>query len=97
MEFIGVREFRGHAAAIWKKLSKEKEFIITSNGKPVAVLSAVNGTDVEESLRILRQARAAAAVKAMQKKSVEQGLHGMGLQEINKLIKETRKTHHARQ
>ena len=97
MDFIGVRDFRNKSAAIWKKLSKEKELVITSNGKPVAVLSSVNGADVEESLRLLRQARAMAAVKSLHKKSVEHGLQHTSLAEINKIIHDVRKKQRGKQ
>ena len=91
MEFIGVRDFRSKSAAIWKKLSKQKELVITSNGKPVAVLSAVSGADLEGSLKMLRQARAKAALQAVHRKSVERGLDQLSLSEINKIIADARK------
>ena len=97
MEFIGVRDFRNKSAAIWKKLNKDKELVITSNGKPVALLSAVNGADIEESLKLLRQARAMAAVRSLHKQSIERGLDRTSLQDVNKVIGDARKGQRGKQ
>ncbi len=42
MCFVSVRELRGQSAAVWKTLAEEKDLIITANGKPVALLSAMS-------------------------------------------------------
>ena len=64
--------------------------VITSNGKPVAVLSAVNESDLEQSLRTLRRARAMAALESMQKKAGVSGANRMGLKDINEEIHKVR-------
>jgi len=38
MKFVTVRDLRLKAAKVWKQLQKEKEMVITSNGKPIALL-----------------------------------------------------------
>ena len=40
MRFVSVRELRGQSAAVWKALAEEKDLVVTSNGKPIALLSA---------------------------------------------------------
>ena len=69
MRFVSVRELRAKSAAVWKALEKEQEMVITSNGKPIALLSATT----EESLAVLRSSRALAAIDAMQQASVKAG------------------------
>ena len=86
MEFIGVRDFRSKSAGIWKKLAKQKEMVITSNGKPVAVLSAVGQQDLESSLKALRRAKAIVAFESLQKQAVKSGNSRVTLQEVNKEI-----------
>ncbi len=93
MQFIGIRDFRSKSASIWKKLGKEKEMVITSNGKPVAVLSAVNEDSLEQSLRTLRRAKAMAALESIQQKAAAAGLNRMSLKDINE---EIHKARHAR-
>ena len=70
MQFVTVRELRSHSADLWKRLAVEPDMVITSNGKPVAILSAVSPDGLEESLAALRRTRAIAAVDAMQRQSV---------------------------
>jgi antitoxin (DNA-binding transcriptional repressor) of toxin-antitoxin stability system len=91
MRFVTIRDLRGGSAKIQRQLPKEKEMILTSNGKPIAILSATSGDTLEESLAMLRRARAMAAVSCMQSKSVELGADRMSLVEINKEIVRERK------
>lgn len=90
MRFISVRDLRGKSAQVWKRLEAEMEMVITSNGKPIAILSAVLGDRVEESLEAIRRARAMAAVASMQKHALEMGLDTMTLDEINAEIQAVR-------
>lgn len=46
MRLVSVRELRGRSAAIWKELAEEKDLVITSNGKPIALLSATDRKSV---------------------------------------------------
>lgn len=96
MRFITVRDLRSKSAQIWRQLSKEKEMVLTSNGKPIAILSATSGDTLEESLAVIRRARAMSAVNYMQTKSVGLGAERMSLDEINKEIAAERKSRRAR-
>jgi antitoxin (DNA-binding transcriptional repressor) of toxin-antitoxin stability system len=86
MRFVSVRELRGSSAETWRKLAEERELIVTSNGKPIAILSAVSEENLEESLAAFRRARAISAVDAMQMASVKAGTNRMSLREINEEI-----------
>ncbi len=91
MRFVSVRELRGQSAAVWKMLANEKDLIVTSNGKPVALLSAMSDENLEESLSALRRARAQVAATAMQQASVRAGTDRLTLQDINTEIDATRR------
>jgi len=78
MRFVTVRELRGRSAAIWRELSEHGELVVTSNGKPVAILSGVSEDSVEESLQAIRRARAMAAVHRIQEDSAAAGRDRMG-------------------
>jgi len=58
MKFISVRDLRGKSAEVWKNLPTEREVVVTSNGRPIAILSAVNESNLEESLSAIRQGEA---------------------------------------
>ncbi|MCX5880893.1 MAG: type II toxin-antitoxin system Phd/YefM family antitoxin [Deltaproteobacteria bacterium] len=90
MKFLSVRDLRGKSAQVWKDLPNEREMIITSNGRPVAILAAINETNLEESLKAFRQARAVEAVASLQRRSVDQGIDRITMDEIDAEIKSIR-------
>ena len=91
MKFLSVRDLRGKSAQIWKELPNEREMIITSNGRPIAILASISESNLEESLAAFRQARAVEAVASLQRRSVEQGTDMISINEINAEIKAVRK------
>jgi prevent-host-death family protein len=91
MRFITVRDLRGKSAQVWQQLDKEKEMVITSNGKPVAVLCSVSENTLEESLAAIRRSRAVAAVGSIQMQSLERGSAEISESEINSEIAQVRK------
>ncbi len=91
MKFVSIRDLRGKSAEVWKKLSSEREMIITSNGRPIAILAAVNEANLEESLSAFRQARAVEAVASLQRRSLEQGTDHISMDEIDAEIKAVRR------
>jgi len=90
MKFITVRDFRTSPAAIWKRLPKEQEMVITNNGKPIALLTPLSDETLEDTVSAVRRAKAINAVKKMQEISVSLGNDKMTLDEINAIIKKTR-------
>ena len=91
MRFLSVRDLRGKSAQVWKELPDEREMIITSNGRPIAILSAITESNLEESLKAFRQARAVEAVARLQRRSVEQGTDRVTMDDIDAEIKAVRK------
>ena len=96
MRFVTIRDLRSKSAQIQRQLPKEKEMVLTSNGKPIAILSAVSKDTFEELLVILRRARAMAAVEHIQTRSVKLGTDRMSSEELNKEIVAERKAHRRR-
>jgi len=82
MRFVSVRDLRGKSAEVWRDLPGEREMVITSNGRPVAILAAVSESNLEESLAAFRQARAVDAVAAMQRRSVSLGNDTLSVSDI---------------
>jgi antitoxin (DNA-binding transcriptional repressor) of toxin-antitoxin stability system len=91
MKFLSVRDLRGKSAQVWKELPGVIEMVITSNGRPVAILAAITESNLEESLSAFRQARAVEAVASIQRRSVELGTDKISMDEINAEIKAVRK------
>jgi antitoxin (DNA-binding transcriptional repressor) of toxin-antitoxin stability system len=65
--------------------------IITSNGRPIAIIAAISDSNLEESLSAFRQARAVEAVASLQRRSVEMGNDKITMDEIDAEIKAVRK------
>jgi antitoxin (DNA-binding transcriptional repressor) of toxin-antitoxin stability system len=91
MKFISVRDLRSKSAQVWKQLPQEREMIITSNGRPIAIIAAIGDSDLEESLSAFRQARAVEAVASLQRRSVEVGNDKITMDEIDAEIKAVRR------
>jgi len=91
MKFLSVRDLRGKSSQIWKDLPGEGEMIVTSNGRPIAILAPTTESTFEESLSAIRTARAIDAVAALQRSSIEKGTDQISLAEINKEIQSVRK------
>jgi antitoxin (DNA-binding transcriptional repressor) of toxin-antitoxin stability system len=91
MKFLSVRDLRSKSAQVWQDLPSERELIITSNGRPIAILAAINESNLEESLTAFRQARAVEAVASLQRRSADQGTNRITMEEIDAEIKSVRK------
>jgi len=91
MKFLSVRDLRGRSAQIWKELPEEREMIVTSNGRPIAILAAITEANLEESLSAFRRSRAVEAVVSLQRRSVEKGSDRISMDEINAEIRSVRK------
>ena len=91
MKFISVRDLRGKSAEVWKNLPAEREMVVTSNGRPIAILAAVSESNLEESISAFRQARAVEAVASLQRRSLEQGTDSIAAKEIESEIQGVRK------
>lgn len=91
MQFVSVRELRNRSAAIWKTLAEEQDLVVTSNGKPIALLSATSDELLEESLSAVRRARAQNAVAAMQQASLRAGTDRMSMDEVDAEIQAARR------
>jgi prevent-host-death family protein len=92
MKFVSVRDLRGRSAAVWRELDREGDLVITRNGKPIAIVSATDEENLEQSLRERRQARAQRAVKQLQERSLRGGRDKLSRGDIETEITAARKT-----
>jgi len=91
MKFVSIREFKGKSGQVWKELAQEMDMVLTSNGRPVALVSSIPGEDVEGALAALRKARAILAVEQMQARSVSAGTDRLSRRDIEKEIAAVRR------
>ena len=90
MKFLSVRDLKTKSSQIWQELPDQKEMVITSNGRPIAILSSTNENNLEQVLSAFRHARAANAVASIQYDSVRKGTNKLTLSEIDAEIKDAR-------
>ncbi len=90
MKFVTVRDLRGKTSELWKELEEERELVVTSNGKPIAILSATDEESFEECLWTLRRSRASDALAGLQREAAERGLDALTHEEIEAEIQQSR-------
>ena len=90
MKFLSVRDLKTKSSQIWQELSIQKEMVVTSNGRPIAILSSVNENNLEQVLTAFRRIRAINAVASIQYESVQKGTDKISLDEIDSEIKAVR-------
>jgi antitoxin (DNA-binding transcriptional repressor) of toxin-antitoxin stability system len=91
MKFVTVRDLRGRPTKVWKDLKTERELVLTSNGKPIALLTSVNESSFEESLATLRRARLGQTVRDIQRESRRRFPGGISLKKVNAEIAAARR------
>jgi len=91
MRFVTVRDLNTKPKEVWDKV-KEDDVVVTSNGKPIAVLSGVSEASLERQLRALRRSRALLALEEMQKAALRKGLDRWSDKRIEAEIKDVRKS-----
>jgi len=96
MRFVSVRDLRSRSAELWRDLPDEREMVITSNGRPVALLVAIDESNFEESLSAFRRARAVEAVARLQRDSTRRGTDVISDEEIEAEIAAARRERRTR-
>ena len=91
MKFISVRDLRGPASQLWRNLRQENDFVVTNNGKPVAILTSTDANSYERSLRDIRQSRANATLADLQRHATGRGLAKLAMDDIDAEIQASRK------
>ena len=91
MKFVTIRDFRNQTAAIRKSLRDEHEIVVTSNGRPFAILAEVDEDSFEDRLAALRRARARALLDRIRAKAKARGVDKLTMEEIDAEIAQARR------
>ncbi|MGB9868300.1 MAG: type II toxin-antitoxin system Phd/YefM family antitoxin [Bacillota bacterium] len=91
MRFLTVRDLRLRGREIWRALRAGEEAVLTYNGSPVALLVGVQEARLEETIRLIRQARAQAAVSRMRERARDLGLDKMSDEDVAAEIRAARR------
>ena len=90
MKFVSVRELRNRTSQLWRDLAQERDLIVTSHGKPIAILSATDEDSFERSLSEIRRSRARDALNEIHRDAARRGLDRLSMEEIDAEIKAAR-------
>ena len=96
MKFVSVREFRSNVSTIRHELETEREIVLTSNGKPFAMLTPVEPDTLENEASAICQARARLAIDRIREHAGKTGLDKMTMKEVDARIAKVRRERRAR-
>lgn len=91
MKAITIRDLRSQPKQVQNTLAREGEALLTSSGKPVAVLIAVDAENVDETLALIRRARAQQALGTLRAAAKRSGVDNLSADAIERLVKKTRR------
>ena len=91
MRYITVRELNTKPKEVWDKV-KEADIVVTSNGRPIAILTGTSEATLDDQLRALRRTRALMAMEEMQRAAAAKGLDGWPDKRIEDEIRAVRKS-----
>jgi prevent-host-death family protein len=91
MKFVTVRDFRIRPGVVWKNLEKNEEVVITSSGKPIALLTSISDVNFDEKLRVLRRTKAELAASRMRKTALKKGVSRLSKKQIESEISAVRR------
>jgi antitoxin (DNA-binding transcriptional repressor) of toxin-antitoxin stability system len=92
MKTVTIRDFRTRPKQVRDALKREREAVLTANGRPVALMIPVDAGSIDRTLETLRRARALEALRAIRQESQRRGLARMSSTKIDTIIAKTRKT-----
>lgn len=91
MNFIAVKDLKT-PRLLRQRLQKEQTVLLTSNGKPMAIMLNVNNDeDPDAIMKALRETRGRMALQQIWKTAREMGSARLNPDDINLLIDKTRK------
>ena len=92
MNFMAVNELKS-PRKLRARLKRDKEILLTNNGKPMAVLLNIGeGEDPESVLNAARAARTQMALRRIREQARDRGVHRMGTADLDRIIAKTRKS-----
>lgn len=91
MKTVTIRDFRTRPKQVRDALKREREAVLTANGRPVALMIPVDAGSIDRTLETLRRARALEALRAIRQESQRRGLARMSSTKIDAIIAKTRK------
>lgn len=90
MKSFAIRDLRTRPRAVQEALKTVSEAMLTSHGRPVALLLPVTADSVDESLALLRQARSLQTLRQLRREARLRHPQGLSDEAIDSLIRRVR-------
>ncbi len=88
MKFVSSKQFQVNPKPVFEAAEGGDEIVLTSRGRPVALLVGISGEDLGETVGLIWRARAQAAAARMRKKAAKKV--GITLEEIDEEVRAAR-------
>ena len=92
VSIISVNDLKTRSAEQWFKSGDDKDLVVTSEGKPVAILLPTDQQSLEATLSTIRSLRAVQAQTALQAAAAANGLANLTIEDIDAEIVAARKS-----
>jgi prevent-host-death family protein len=91
VKFVTVRELRARTAEVCASLGDD-DVVLTSNGRPLAVLVPIEGDELEATLDGIRRGRAQAALSRIRRAAARTGTSTLSERDIEREIADSRRS-----
>lgn len=91
MKFVSVRDLRIKPGEVWQLLKKGKELILTSHGKPFALMVETDEAHLEHLLAEWRRVQARVSVSQIRERAQKLGLDRLSDKEIDEIVQKARR------
>ena len=95
MKTFTIRDFRSKPRAVQTELRNVSEAVLTSNGRPVALLVPVDAGSLDGQLDALRNARAVQALHGLREDAKAAGVDSLSGEGVDDLIRKSRRSRRA--
>jgi antitoxin (DNA-binding transcriptional repressor) of toxin-antitoxin stability system len=96
MEFANVAEFRQNASKVFDRVQRSGEVVVLRNGRPIGLLVAADVETIDPLRVATQRTRTQLAVERLRKSARARGLEDLTSEEIDALVRKTRKTRRRR-
>ncbi len=89
MRFVSARTLRNEPGAV-KTIAAEEDVVLTTNGKPFAIVIGVDEHDFQETADAVRRARALIAVSRMRRDAAAKGAARLPASQVTREVRRAR-------
>lgn len=89
MKFLSTRDLRNRPGYV-RELMQDDKLVLTSNGKPVALLIGIDEGELDDTIRAVERAQAQLALSRMRREAVASGVDRLSPKEIDAEIRAVR-------